>query len=116
MNKEIKAQWLTALRGGEYAQGWGQLRKGNEFCCLGVLCDLAEKAGVIESHEDEWNIHHYGDNGESSVLPYAVRQWVSLLHFDPEVRTGSGVLALSKVNDELNYSFYEIAELIEEQL
>lgn len=36
-----KKRWLKALRSGEYKQGVGYLKNGDEFCCLGVLCDLA---------------------------------------------------------------------------
>ena len=47
MKPEIQAEWVAALRSGEYKQGTGVLRsEANEFCCLGVLCDLAVKAGV----------------------------------------------------------------------
>ena len=55
MNKEVKQQWVAALRSGEYKQGKNALRRqyegeDAEFCCLGVLCDLAVKAGfsVVE--------------------------------------------------------------------
>lgn len=41
---QIKKAWLKALRGGEYLQGDGQLRRKEEsfytYCCLGVLCDI----------------------------------------------------------------------------
>jgi hypothetical protein len=42
MKPEIKKMWLEALRSGQYKQGGGALRPhgGNEFCCLGVLCNL----------------------------------------------------------------------------
>ena len=44
MNPEIKAKWVAALRSGEYKQAKGQLRIGNSFCCLGVLCNLHAQA------------------------------------------------------------------------
>ena len=52
MKQEIKQQWITALRSGNYPQGRGYLRRidddGKEgYCCLGVLCELAVNAGVI---------------------------------------------------------------------
>lgn len=48
MNKTLKNKWLKALRSGEYAQGVGRLRTNkDEFCCLGVLCDISGK-GVWE--------------------------------------------------------------------
>ncbi len=41
MNGELKAKWLEALRSGRYKQGRKYLRdKNNQFCCLGVLCDV----------------------------------------------------------------------------
>lgn len=41
MNGELKAKWLEALRSGRYKQGQGRLRdESNQFCCLGVLCDV----------------------------------------------------------------------------
>lgn len=46
MNQEIKAQWVAALRSGEYKQGTGVLQCDDEYCCLGILCVLARKAGV----------------------------------------------------------------------
>lgn len=42
MNSEVKAAWIEALRSGKYKQGLGQLRNhDDEFCCLGVLCDIS---------------------------------------------------------------------------
>lgn len=45
--KSLKRKWLTALRSGKYKQGEGYLRQKNyhnkiEYCCLGVLCDVAK--------------------------------------------------------------------------
>ena len=43
MDPEIKANWLAALRSGEYTQAEGQLHDGgNKYCCLGVLCVVGE--------------------------------------------------------------------------
>lgn len=41
-----KAQWLTALRSGNYIQGRLLLRSAsNKYCCLGVWCDLRDPGG-----------------------------------------------------------------------
>lgn len=42
MDAQLKAKWLDALRNGEYRQGKHKLfdRDLNEYCCLGVLCDI----------------------------------------------------------------------------
>lgn len=46
MNPEIKAKWVEALRSGKYKQTRNALRKSdNRFCCLGVLCDIADPTG-----------------------------------------------------------------------
>lgn len=40
MDPKLKRRWVRALRSRKYKQGREQLRDGNKFCCLGVLCDL----------------------------------------------------------------------------
>jgi hypothetical protein len=40
MDRELVKRWIDALRSGEYRQGMGTLRKGNEYCCLGILAEL----------------------------------------------------------------------------
>lgn len=78
MNPEIKARWVAALRSGEYPQGKHALRTAEGYCCLGVLCDLAVRAGVIEAHEPDSDSWGYGDNRESQTLPYQVARWAGL--------------------------------------
>lgn len=64
MKRELKEKWMAALRSGEYQQGRNALRvpiyacddEGNatddvggyEYCCLGVLHEIA---GLDERHE-----------------------------------------------------------------
>jgi len=36
------ADWVKALRSGDYEQGQEALCKGGSFCCLGVLCEILE--------------------------------------------------------------------------
>lgn len=44
---ELKAQWVAALRSGDYKQGRDVLREptrdGMSYCCLGVLCEVMIK-------------------------------------------------------------------------
>lgn len=51
MNPEIKEQWATALESGDYPQGQAYLCSHDQYCCWGVLSDLAEKAGIVTSEE-----------------------------------------------------------------
>ena len=47
MNR-LARRWVAALRSGKYRQGQGGLRTGDRYCCLGVLCDLADPEGWEE--------------------------------------------------------------------
>lgn len=46
MKQELKDKWIAALRSGEYQQGRAQLydEATGAFCCLGVLCKVADIA------------------------------------------------------------------------
>jgi hypothetical protein len=134
MNQDIKAQWVTALRSGNYAQTDGRLRKISTrdgeteegFCCLGVLCDLAVKAGVISeptqatyNFEDSTIIdYQYGEEKEESILPKAVIEWAELDSTSPFVfapyTDGHGYYKaeLTELNDG-GTGFAKIANLIE---
>lgn len=109
MNPEVKEKWLQALRSGEYQQGYGQLRFGDEFCCLGVLCDIhsKEKLGV-------WERGDYGGNYE--FLPEGVQLWAGLIGGSPDLKYNGIGYGLTELNDESELSFKEISNLIEEQL
>lgn len=53
MKEEVKEKWLHALRSGNYKQGVGRLRTDDEFCCLGVLCDLYPEGYWREGKDEE---------------------------------------------------------------
>ncbi len=73
MNKlELKRLWVEALNSGKYKQGFGALEKVKPDgtvvnCCLGVLCHVAEDAGVVKSlprNSDMGTIVGFDLNGE----------------------------------------------------
>ena len=128
MNSEIKQKWLEALRSGEYIQGKNHLAKEGQYCCLGVLCDLAVQEGILRPGEvDEDGIIVYQSAGsavndrsysESSTLPRQVKEWAGLNHRNPYFREPDerGVRMshfLSALNDN-GSTFTEIADKIEE--
>lgn len=41
MKKELRDKWVAALRSGEYKQVVGSLKTNDGYCCLGVLCEVA---------------------------------------------------------------------------
>lgn len=130
MKKDIKDRWVTALRSGDYPQGTGHLqtidKHGSRFCCLGVLCDLAEQDGVVKQAEPIANVNGeeahvvYLDpsptaiNGkEACVLPRVVKEWSGLDSTHPLLSGRGGFYDLIDLNDE-GTPFEEIADIIEE--
>lgn len=128
LDPEVKVQFLEALRSGDYEQGRLQLRTyGDKFCCLGVLTDLAVKAGVVRWVESEhgWGVQEKLPNGTEQInttdLSDKVMRWAGL-----EVETcRSGNIFTSTnysednlmhFNDENNLSFEQIADIVEENL
>lgn len=71
MIKEVADRWAAELRSGNYAQTKGALhvvlsnvsRRPEGFCCLGVLCEIAVRDGIIDLPEQD----PYEGNGESIV-------------------------------------------------
>ena len=115
MKQDVKAQWLTALRSGEYAQGSQRLRRSDDtFCCLGVLCDLAVKAGVIEEPVQEFNMgsYMYGSQQNSAFLPDEVANWADVDRFGQKYDDPEAVRDLAKMNDD-GETFEAIADVIE---
>ena len=110
MNKEWKKKWIAALRSGEYKQGRKVLRNSNdEFCCLGVLCDLVVKEGKLE--EPVLNTQgRYVYGCHTGLLPALVVQAVELNSREGIYNVGSN--SLTHDNDE-GKTFLEIADIIE---
>lgn len=119
MNEDVKRQWISALRSGEYKQGYQRLERNGEFCCLGVLCDLAVKAGVVERVHGEYALGVVGfarpgdpEGPNASAPPWAVMEWAKI-DSDSDLPM---VRSLINLNDIKRLSFEEIADVIEEQL
>jgi hypothetical protein len=129
MNPDIKNEWVTRLRSGEYKQGTGALNRGGSYCCLGVLCEIGVEKGILSKeyagpgarYMDEYEFTALDNeyDASSELLPEAAREWagledsnpyVSYLDDDDEMYNG-----LAEVNDN-GLTFAEIADLIEDQL
>ena len=109
MNPTIKRAWIRALRLGKYKQGTMTLKKGNKFCCLGVLCDLYGK-----KMKTKWITGHFGDDamlGEENDLPGKVIKWAGLSDRDPMLNA----IRASQHNDG-GKTFKQIAVLINKHL
>lgn len=102
--KEVQDLWINVLESGDY---WKQKRyslgdKNKGFCCLGVLCDLAVKQGVIESY-----------NPNDGTLPWEVMKWAGLRSNVANYIAMTGhVRSLVYHNDVLQEDFFAIAQVI----
>ena len=124
MNPVIRDQWIADLESGEYTQGKNYLtsrtRDGVETnCCLGVLCQQAVKAGVIKRTDLIGETVYYGtsfDDERNGVLPEPVRVWAGLDSENPRFTVGDNRDFASSFNDNMGYTFPQIAALIRAQL
>lgn len=113
MLTDLQRKWLDALKSGDYKQAKGSLRTSSGYCCLGVACDIVDPDG--------WN----GDKhtGQKSYLPEHVARKLGMnvkpcVNLSRDEAWGRGdyddrPVALSWLNDRRDWSFTEIAELIE---
>ena len=145
MDPALKAEWVEALRSGEYTQGTGRLRNDEGGrCCLGVLCDIAAAKGLgywVQKEGDGgapiWQFLAYGKGDEiesgEALPPSPVSKWafgsdeqgygktdnptVPAPSTCPDENCGCepGTISLAELNDG-GASFAEIAALIEEYL
>lgn len=125
MRKEIADRWIGALP--KYNQGQKVLRSGNQFCCLGVLCDIAKKEGVVVECVSDANYSRYGVAGSDkevwspSYLPQAVVDWAGMqsrdgrfgeiLDFGPNIGRCADLVGLN----DAGASFNKIAKVIKER-
>ncbi len=106
VSKSLQRKWIHALESGKYTQGHNTLRTQNdEFCCLGVLCDVVSPKGW----NNENNCFDY--DGSSISLTNPVKAKVGLLE-DSEDSWYSYTSALMKMNDEDNSDFIDIANTL----
>ena len=121
MNKKIKKKWVKALRSGEYVQGRQYLcvPKGeyDEFCCLGVLCDLI--ARDKDSKSPSWRrkrVFRYMAD-DLIVLAFGYKHDTPTEAFRRKVGLDKDEQdELIEMNDNQNRSFKEIADYIEVNL
>lgn len=141
MKREIALRLAEALRSGKYVQSKKRLSDPDEesaYCCLGVLCELAVEDGVIERRDVDMRGTFYGTPDEFineaatwAMLPDSIVDYAGLttddgiylantIYFDV---TGHPKLSLEgekwifsadQLNDYRNFTFDEIAELLEQ--
>ncbi len=104
---EDKEAWLKALRSGEYEQTKHTLRNDqNQFCCLGVLCEILKDECDLKIEVDNVNIIFY--NEAYSKLPEDIIDRTRI-NYDLQNK-------LIKLNDNEDKNFNEIANWIEKNI
>jgi hypothetical protein len=113
----IKA-WVTALRSGTYNQGQSQLAQRQEdgtiqYCCLGVLCEVADLKPTFM--EDGTGRYPAPEGGTVSLYPpsdVAERALFPQIH--PKFgEYGAVDTHFSNLNDNKGYTFDQIADEVE---
>lgn len=113
MNPEIRKRWREALLSGKYKQGLDKLNSPGlggtrEYCCLGVLCELAVQDLIVEKGMALSGTATYDE--DALYLPPSVQSWAEL-DFNPVSTTGG--VRLSELNDA-GWTFERIAEALPE--
>lgn len=109
MKEEIARKWIEALRSEEYTQTvTGNLRiidkDFTRYCCLGVLCVLAEKEGV----KTDWEAFDHP--------PLEVQEWSGLDNENPRLQDPEdpeNKVDAIHLNDIDEFSFPKIADWVE---
>ena len=124
MNPEIKAEWVRRLKSGDYKQtieGYLKIEKvpGQfEYCCLGVLCEIAQDNGILYQKDTPGVAGNgiysvFSFNEGVAYLPEAVRNWAGLHSTEGTYTLKLEHRSLIGDNDG-GTSFTEIADIIEE--
>lgn len=120
-----RAEWLRALRSGEWKQGKQRLRSGDEYCCLGVACTLAGIEGVLIEDEGGWpHGPTYLFDDDHLTLPARAQNWLGVEEGNPTLGIPRQVAMdtlsddttwardVASLNDE-GFTFNQLADLIE---
>jgi hypothetical protein len=104
MEKYLKSKWVETLRSGNYRPGAKRLRNSaDQFCCLGVLCDIIDNT--------EWrsdpDTPHYLHGANAVSLNSATLKDYGLSNLQQHI--------LMNMNDK-GASFPEISNYIEKSL
>lgn len=114
-----RAAAYDALRSGDFLQGRTALAYRDpdgdmRYCCLGVLCEVARKAGLnVRLTEDLPN--HFSYDGGNGYLPESVRKWYRITVNNPQLPVSdTDWVFATEANDIWHYSFDQIADMFED--
>ena len=117
--QQARAEWVRALRSGEFKQGRGALNCDGALCCLGVACEVHRRLVTKSAPWDESGVYLKYD----AHLPPEVQAWLGLASEEGELIEAlqpdvpftrvRASLSLDECNDTARMTFPQIAGLIE---
>jgi hypothetical protein len=107
-----RKDWLAALRSGKYKQGKIRLRYGDNYCCLGIACEVAGMEPIISGIVDDEPIYSY--EGRTFFLMEKVMKYYGFkTSCGGFIDAGNCNQSLSLYNDDGGYNFVQIAQIAE---
>lgn len=107
MKKEYADKWADALESGKYNQTDSWLKDSRGFCCLGVLCDIVKNELKTDWDDDNSLL------GQLTILPKEVVKLTGIkTNTDPWIVDEGENQHFSVMNDDLGYTFVDIAKTI----
>lgn len=123
MNREIALKWVERLESlPPETQGQGNLNFENKLCCLGVLCEIAAEAGIVDRFDD--GNGHIRYDSSTYYLPESVAEWAEIvsspapysdMHTGPKYNPIVGEHTVGVWNDQERKTFVEIAAMLREE-
>ena len=110
--KTHRLLWAEALESGKYQQCTGVLHRGDQFCIMGVACDIS---GLIT-----WKKHWRGDHFDAYAadeamygvtIPESVRTWLGLAEYEGMFNEDNELHNLVNLNDN-ETEFSKLAAII----
>src|ERR1044072_5739990 len=109
-------RWIWALRSGNYKQGQAYLRRGDQYCCLGVKAEIDGIPSEPSSRERhlELGVYGFGKAGEYTTLSHMPETGDELIDF-----LNSGWSLASDIESQLmnmndaGWTFDQIADWLE---
>ena len=102
-NKKDITKWCKALRSGKYKQTKDTLQDKKGYCRLGVSCDIFIPDELKSLNKDR---SLFGDLSNSQKAP----GWLKDINHDFSIKT---TYSLSRLNDSEDFTFDEIADVLE---
>ena len=99
--------WVAALNSGDYKQGFERLAKDEEYCCLGVACEVYNKmcdAGIANLTPEQKmplgsnNVGEKTYDGEGAESPHMLNRMLGLQLNEEVVKITEEVVEMFKTN------------------